>query len=346
MLRSCYLKLMNVILVVFLLISTVDTSRANSLKVILSAEEVSRLIPEIEAAEKRLLNIRIDSEAWMEEATSPSGPWERTRVHVTATSWFNGLPKNKSRVDIHSEILRVRYEDLDNYSYIEQNYTASYDGEFGRIIYHKYGNVGNPSYVKRGTVLSKAPSIFNGRRTGVVTGLRFTTNYFFADRTDIESFSQYFKIAISPKALELDSFEFVREEYDGIDCIRFSFKGSKSVRMSWWFDPSRGFALLEYKKIRKNEEGVEFTAERIKVNKLKKVLDDIWWPVEGTVESYKHKQGESYTRTVYRASNVVANDSNFDESIFYVSFPGGYLIDDKVTGRKYRVGEYPNTPKD
>ena len=46
-----------------------------------------------------------------------------------------------------------------------------------------------------------------------------------------------------------------------------------------------------------------------------------------------------WKRIVYRASNVVANDPNFDENIFTVPFPEGYLIDDKVNGVKYRVGE-------
>jgi len=36
---------------------------------------------------------------------------------------------------------------------------------------------------------------------------------------------------------------------------------------------------------------------------------------------------------------VVANDPNFDETIFTVPFPDGYLIDDKVAGKKYIVGQ-------
>ena len=59
--------------------------------------------------------------------------------------------------------------------------------------------------------------------------------------------------------------------------------------------------------------------------------------------TFIRKLGDShnYNRIVYRASNVVANDPNFDESIFTVPFPEGYLIDDKVTGKKYRIG--PNS---
>jgi len=343
MLRN-YLSSKSLVLVITLFVLIIDITRADNSQVILSAEEVKHLISKIEDAEKSLLNIKVESEAWMEESPSPSGPWERTPVHVTATSWFSELSKSKARVDVHSEISKVRDGNSGSYSYTEQNYTASYDGQFGKIIYHKYGNVGKPLYIKRGEVLSDAPRIFNGRRTGAVTGLRFTTNYFFADRPDRESFSQYFKIAISPEALEADAFEIVREEYNDIQCIKFSLKKSKSFRMTWWFDPSRGFALLKYENIRILENRSEMLDSRITIGKLKKIGDNIWWPVEGTIESDRRKSGEPYQRTVYRASKVVANDPNFDEAVFTVPFPDGYLIDDQVAGRKYTVGEEPNAP--
>ena len=79
----------------------------------------------------------------------------------------------------------------------------------------------------------------------------------------------------------------------------------------------------------------------MKVSKLKEVAPRIWWPMEAYVESDPgpHQPEEPHTRTVYNASNVVANDPNFDDGIFTVVFPDGYLIDDQVAGKKYRVGE-------
>ena len=89
------------------------------------------------------------------------------------------------------------------------------------------------------------------------------------------------------------------------------------------------------------EEGAEHLRLRIHVTKLKEIGDGIWWPVEAYAESGPgpHHPDEPYTRMVYRASNVVANDPNFDENIFTVPFPEGYLIDDQVAGRKYKVGQ-------
>ena len=116
------------------------------------------------------------------------------------------------------------------------------------------------------------------------------------------------------------------------------------ARISYWLDPARGFALLGHDNISIRKDGSEQVSTRIRVTKLKEVTPGMWWPIEATLISSPLKPGDPYSRTVYRASNVVANDPNFDESIFTVPFPDGYLIDDKVSGRKYRVGEKSQAP--
>lgn len=52
-----------------------------------------------------------------------------------------------------------------------------------------------------------------------------------------------------------------------------------------------------------------------------------------------YETGKPWKRIVYRASKVVANDPNFDESVFTVPFPEGYKVEDKIEGRTYTVGE-------
>jgi hypothetical protein len=42
----------------------------------------------------------------------------------------------------------------------------------------------------------------------------------------------------------------------------------------------------------------------------------------------------------------VANDPDFNEGIFTIHFPKGYTIDDKITGKRYKVGEELNAPKE
>lgn len=310
---------------------------------ILSVNEIRELIPKIEAAERNLLNVKIESEVWMEESKSLSGPWNRTPVYISATSWFLGHPIEKARVDIHTEVSKGYWVDKDQFIYSEKSYKTSYDGQFGRMLFQHYKENGKKININSGEIFKQLPDIIKGKRSGVVTGLRLTTNYFFIDNEEIDSFSQYFKAAISPEALNRNAFEFAREEYKTVNCIKFSLKSGESFRANWWFDPSRGFALLGHEKIRRNKEGVEFIEERIQINKLEKVAEDIWWPVDGTIESERRKQGEPYTRTVYRAFNVIANDPNIDSGIFSIVFPVGCTVDDKINNRKYIVTEDPNS---
>ncbi len=111
------------------------------------------------------------------------------------------------------------------------------------------------------------------------------------------------------------------------------------------FIPSRGFALLRLDDSREDQDGNESVKSSINVTKLEEVAKNIWWPMEAYFVRCPSEIDKPWTRIVYHASKVVANDPNFDESIFTIPFPDGYLIDDKVSGKKYRVGEEPNAPK-
>jgi hypothetical protein len=53
--------------------------------------------------------------------------------------------------------------------------------------------------------------------------------------------------------------------------------------------------------------------------------------------SRPYENGKPWRKFVYRASTVIANDPNFDESIFTVPFPKGYRVEDKITGKTYVV---------
>ena len=77
----------------------------------------------------------------------------------------------------------------------------------------------------------------------------------------------------------------------------------------------------------------------MRVSQLKEVAPGIWWPIKIYTVSSPLENGQPWRRHVYHAFDVVVNDSNFDESIFTIPFPEGYVVDDKVTGRKYKVGE-------
>ena len=331
-----------------ILVGTLGNVKAEESKSVLTVEDVNALIPVIEAAEERpFLNLKIKSEAWGEIKTSlsdPCEPWQRTPVYVSCTAWFDGKPGGKARVDVHKEVLRWREGAA---PYGESSYSVGFDGKHGRVVHYTRGHSGKTFPLKEGELLPDASGRLRNGYLGSCTGARYSFPFFFSDEDKNEgrTFSRLFRASISPAALEAKAFEVALEEFQGVECIKFGSGNQKWGHITYWLDPARGFALLGHDNISIREDGSERVSTRIRVTKLKEVAEGIWWPMEATSISSPIKTGEPYSRTVYRASNVVANDPNFDESIFTIPFPDGCLIDDQVTGRKYKVGEDPNVPK-
>jgi len=316
--------------------------QAEEPKLILSVEEINALIPQIEAAEERpFSNLKVESERWVEtkvDLSDPCEPWKRTRIYVSSTAWFDGNPKGKARVDVHKEVLRWQEGAA---PYGESSYSVGFDGQHGRVVDHTRGDSGKTSPLKEGKLLPDAPVLLRDNYLGSCTGAQYTLCSFFNDddKDEGRTFSRLFQAAISPEAVEAKAFEVALEEFEGIECIKFSSNPTRRFQKSWWFDPSRGFALLGHKYTVTREDGSERLMCSIKVTKLKEVAPGIWWPTQVTSVRAAFDPEKPYEQVVYRASNVVANDPNFDESIFTVAFPNSYLIDDQVAGRKYRAGE-------
>jgi hypothetical protein len=144
--------------------------------------------------------------------------------------------------------------------------------------------------------------------------------------------------------VQSNAFESEIEEFQGVHCIKFGSGKQKWGHEIWWLDPSRRFALLGYEHTNIRG-GREWPLESMRVVQLKEILPNIWWPTEATLISGPKKLGSLYRKTVYKASSVVANDPKFDNTVFTISLPQGYLIDDQVKGLKYRVGA-EDEPKD
>lgn len=335
------IKPMLLIAIFFILLSTSVVVQAEKPMLPLSAEDVNALIPVIEAAERSpFSNLKVDSEAWAETKTSlsdPNEPWQKTPIYVSCTAWFDGNPEGRARVDVHKQVTKW----IDGAApYIEESYSVGFDGKHGRVVRYSTTHSGKTHHTKEGERLSDTPRQLGGGFLGSCTGGRFSLYFFFNNDLGVSSFSQFLRKAISPDVVKLNAFEFTLEEFQGVECIKVDSTFDRHIaRITYWLDPTRGFALLGHDNISIREDGSKRVSTRLRVTKLKEVADGIWWPMEAYSESEPRELGEPYRRTVYRASNVVANAPNFDENIFTVPFPKGYLINDQVTGKKYKVGE-------
>lgn len=339
------------LVMVFVLFGSLVIAQAKEPNPVLSANELKKLATEIAAIEKSLLNVKIESEAWIETKASlsdPCEPWQRTPICAASTAWFDGHPKGKVRVDVQKE---VTVWIQGHAPYFKHAFSIGFDGQYGRVAYHTTGYPGKTYPLKEAKILPDAPKNLRSTWVARFAGIHFSLHFFFADIAVIDyTFSDIFRWASEPNCPAAFPFEFSREEFEGAECIKVALKGAKGPVTIWWLDPSRGFALLGHKYITRLANDTARTASFMKVSKLKEVAPGLWWPMEASIVSAPMESGETYEhfvhgssnvyeRFVYRASNVVANDPNFDESIFTVPFPDGYLIDDQVTSRKYRVGE-------
>jgi hypothetical protein len=328
---SCLHRKLILNLAVFsILLGLASVLRAEEPKSALSAKKLKELASKIEAVENSISNIKIEAQSWLEtrvNLSNPNKPWQQTPIYHSHTSWAQRGPEGKARVDVHKRVFKWMNGPA---PYGEESYSMSFDGQHGRYIRRAVGPLGQTHPVKEGQILPEAPdSLEHGSfDTGTYWSLPFFSS-------EIYKFSEIFRLASNPNSEIASELEFTLEEFEGVECIKI-----KSVYdVTYWLDPSRGFALRGKKSIAKYEDGHEELVKFVKVTRLKEVADGIWWPMEVSSISRPYEAGKPWRRFVYHASNVVANDPNFNESVFTIIFPTGYTIDDKVAGRKYIVGQ-------
>jgi len=317
----------------------------------LSVEELKTVAQSMRAVEDALLNVRIDSNAWVERGPSSSGPWERTPVCWSTTAYYGKISSNRARIDFHKSVAPWENGAA---PYLQTSYSVSFDGEQERR--KEISSSFNGKTFDRHTafILPKALALGGLRGLGRITGVKASLFFHYCGMPEPlpKRFSANFEAIADPNsflsALAAEDSKYsnikplkhkvVLEELRGIQCIKAACMGD-SFWNEWWLDPNRGFALLRFDDLRKDPEGKERVKSSINVTKLEEVAENIWWPMEVYFVHCPRGVDEPWKRIVYRASNVVANDPNFDENVFKVPFPDGYLVDDKVAGRKYRVGQ-------
>jgi hypothetical protein len=307
----------------------------------LHAEEREQVAHTLETMGVGIKNIKIESQMWVERRASLSEEWERTPISVAATAWFDGFPISKARVDVHSEVLEWHQGAA---PYSTSSYTITFTGSAGAIIHRAAGYGGQLLPRRRATILAGLPddlrdggwvSNFTGVGASVYPLMPNTPrrlSQFVRHAEDAAKIGKGTEIKVYPRSSSDPSGSTLH-----IDLI-----AQGQVAESYRLDPSRGFALLEYKSVYTEKDGGEKVRFRTKVNILKEVSPGIWYPVEATFERPTlgpTASAQPFERLVYRASSITINDPNFADSVFTVPIPEGYLVDDKVSGTRYRVGQ-------
>lgn len=308
---------------------------------ILSKEELMDIASQMKNNERNLVNIEVDSEVWMEERLSKSDLWQRTPIYVSSTAILSGLPNSKTRktrVDVHKEVVKWKEGDR---PYADISYSVGFDGQYGKTIYHYSRSNEEKHVMNKGEITPGVPNRLRSGSLRAFTGKAFSMH--FCLNSEGYTFSQLFKWATDPNTKVDSSFTFSREIFYGIECIKISTK--KEAGESWWLDPNRDYSLVGYKFTGYYENGEKRIVSFARVTNLEKVANGIWWPKEVLVEADPDKPGQPYKRMIYKAIGVRVNRPDFNEEVYNITFPNGCVVDDKVSGKKYRIGEDLNDPK-
>ena len=344
-------KAVYVVFFTFLFLVNIGTAKETATE--LSREELKIVGQVIKEVEESLRNVRIHSYSLFERGPSSSGPWEWTPVCLSSTAFLGNTSSNRVRLDIHKIVLEWKHGAA---PYLEESYSVSFDGVQGRRKSISSSYNGKTFDRHRGSILPEPPiQLIAGSWYNKMIGIYASLFFHFRNLPAPfpKTFSPHFEAAADPNYyllvmgftdpnyLDVKSglkFKVVHQELRGIQCIKMAYVQDSSLR-EWWLDPNRGFALLRHDNLREDKDGNMRVKSSINVTKLGKVAENIWWPMEAYFVQCPRGIDKPWERIFYRASKVVANDPNFDESVFNITFPEGYLVDDQVTGRKYTVGQ-------
>jgi hypothetical protein len=292
-----------------------------------STLSLDELISQIATAEKKLVNVKLECEASEEERVLPTDPWKPTGVTVSCTAWFNGLPKSKGRVDVHQETLRHEQG-----GFLQRSFSASFDGQTGRMVRHAAGAPGAMVEEKRAEILPSAPYNVASDYVALTTGTAFCLSFWAKDQKI--TLSAWLK---SVKAAGRVKLSVVREQYQGVDCVRISV-GEPNSGGTYWLDTEHGLAFRGYESatVRK---GHRWVSKREVVTEIVEAAPGVWYPQRAFQESQIVDPNRSREiRILFHASKVIANDPVFDEGVFRAPIPSGYIVTDKILGTRYRMG--------
>lgn len=323
----------------FLLLWIVGNAKAEG--TILSPDDINELIPSIiEAETEQFVNLKIKTIGYIEIKSNlldPCEPWVPTEAGWSCTCYIRGSDHEVKSIDFNNLVFKLPEGPS---PYLSERFSVSYDGKIGKYISHKKGSLKKERPNKRGIILSRPPKQLKSTIARTATGEKFLVSRFFEGSSDDKlKLSRLFQAATTEEAVEANAFEVKIINFQGVECIKLSSKNQKWGHEAWWFDPSRGFSLIGYERANIRDDK-EILISRINVNKMKKISSSFWWPTEViSIEPVLPiKEGKLiYQRTIYKVSDILVNNPNFEKHFSQNPFPVGYKIDDRITNRVYTV---------
>ena len=301
------------------------------------APDIKTLIGALQRAEHSIVNLEIRGFEQTVQFPSADGKgWvDQPNNLRTGDAWYNGLLHSKARVNIRGvskceNCIAPVLETLDE---------LGFDGQFGRRVHLRSGPPGRLSDANQGQLLPNAPNELIQPFQAYTDGTGFSILYhefIAAGRRPLSAF-------LSELVANNARINVTDDVIYGDPTIRVSLGEVGYSSYSIWLDMAHGCALRKIdSRFRIPGQQDWILDELTEIPELVQAAPGVWFPVRGIHED-RNGGPNHHWRLLYHAAKVVANNPNFDESVFTVPFPPGYLIDDQVHGTSFQSGDIQKT---
>jgi len=304
---------------------------------------LNQVIAGIRKTETQFQNVHIkDFLTTVEKQPHGQTAWISTPMKYAGSAWCGPDPRGPRRIYLTDMVLPWEQgaapwaEHLidaawDGHEGIELNLAGGSPGTLHRdrtamLSSHVSPNIGPyaPDWSGTGYTLQ-----YRVEHEDLVTPVKPRTSL--ADKVDLLS-------KVKPELLEIAD-----QSMDGFNTVRVRMHSGSPMATAqagffgsdtYWFDPSRGYALVRWQFIMKLPNYSR--TEGFDVFEFKQVGVGLWFPIRGQL--VREAPPDGYERWTYQASNVIVNDLRFDASIFRPKIPIGWLVaDDRTQTRRSYV---------
>lgn len=303
------------------------------------ADSIDDLIAGMGAAERRLLNLHIESaEMWAQEQPQGSSEWKPTPLGAKVEGWYNGKRASKARLEVQEF---VSPWEQGASPYVSEAMSIGFDGQYGRLAMHTSGPPGTKGPVKEGRVTPEAPAYMSTLEFAVCTGTALSL-YMWDDRVEQKPLSDKLRRWMAAAQKGILSLEISTDQKATGPCVKITARAPGRADETCWVDPAKGYAPVAYEWVGYRKDGTKYVVDSREVTKIEEIAPGIWYPIEGslTLNASPTTGGPGALRRMsFRVHKAVANDPHFDESVFQVHFPPEYTVVDQVLGVSYVVSQ-------
>jgi len=324
------------------IVTTLATDATTASEPPLRASDVTlaQIIVGVRRAEHAFSNIHIKNfDTTVDKLPKGKTEWNTTHLRYSGSAWYDSNPRGSVRIYYNDLVMPWQMNDHSPISWTEMIEDFSWNGSEGREL-RVAGTTTNHKLTRsRVAMVEDKRSMLLDRFSLWATGVGFTTQYIVTDQDGISpprprvSLSQFLQ-----RALDLGKravWDVSRQNVNGFDAIRVHFPGPGDNGVTYWFDPSRGFAIvkklyvLDLRVIGRSYH----RTEGFDVQQLKELKSGVWFPMQANVvmEDLSAGQG-SYIRYNYQAADAIANDPKFNPDVFTAKIPTGWLVGETQNG--------------